>query len=114
MVVVGVVRGGFSPRESAIPTTLLRRGVTSAKQILCGSDRHVFCGSPGTGITNYDAESVAATKELHDKCDIPCRIMIDCSHGNSKKKAVNQPVAAAAVADQLTAGCRYELVWSSS
>ena len=64
--------------------------------------------SSGTGITNYDAESVAAAKAKHDKCGVPCRIMIDCSHGNSLKKAANQPGVASAVAEQVAAGSRYD------
>jgi len=58
----------------------------------------------GKGLTNYDAESIAAAKALHDKAGVRCRLMIDCSHGNSRKQAKNQPSVADAVAEQVAAG----------
>ncbi|KAI9778864.1 MAG: 3-deoxy-7-phosphoheptulonate synthase [Geoglossum umbratile] len=58
-------------------------------------------GSKGT---NYDAESVKATKEALKKKGQKQVMMIDCSHGNSKKDHRNQPLVAKAVAEQLRAG----------
>ncbi|KAI9895025.1 MAG: 3-deoxy-7-phosphoheptulonate synthase [Vezdaea aestivalis] len=58
-------------------------------------------GSKGT---NYDAESVKATKEALKKKGQPEIMMIDCSHGNSKKDHRNQPSVAKAVGDQIAKG----------
>ncbi|KIW19879.1 3-deoxy-7-phosphoheptulonate synthase [Exophiala spinifera] len=58
-------------------------------------------GSKGT---NYDAESVKAAREALKKKGHPQVMMIDCSHGNSKKDHRNQPVVAQAIGDQLRQG----------
>ncbi|KAK2731750.1 3-deoxy-7-phosphoheptulonate synthase [Myotisia sp. PD_48] len=58
-------------------------------------------GSKGT---NYDADSVAATREELRKKKQREIMMIDCSHGNSKKNHKNQPLVAQAVGDQLRNG----------
>ncbi|KAH0551538.1 3-deoxy-7-phosphoheptulonate synthase [Trichoglossum hirsutum] len=58
----------------------------------------------GTGGTNYDAESVKATKEALRKKGQREIMMIDCSHGNSKKNHRNQPLVAGCIAEQLRAG----------
>lgn len=53
---------------------------------------------------NYDAESVAdAVRQLED-ADVISNVMVDCSHGNSKKDHNRQPDVAKEVADQLAAG----------
>lgn len=53
---------------------------------------------------NYDAASVAAAAKRLRKHDLHHRIMIDCSHGNSRKDHNNQPGVAANVAEQIAAG----------
>ncbi|MBA3774226.1 MAG: 3-deoxy-7-phosphoheptulonate synthase [Ramlibacter sp.] len=53
---------------------------------------------------NYDAASVAqAAKALKD-ADLPARLLIDCSHGNSAKDWRRQPEVAADIARQVAAG----------
>ncbi|MCJ1251719.1 3-deoxy-7-phosphoheptulonate synthase [Trapelia coarctata] len=58
-------------------------------------------GSKGT---NYDMESVKATREALRKKGQREVMMIDCSHGNSLKDHRNQPKVAQAIGDQLRAG----------
>ena len=54
---------------------------------------------------NYDKESVAAATALLSKSGLTnASIMIDCSHGNSKKVHTNQPIVAEAVAKQIASG----------
>ena len=58
----------------------------------------------GTKGTNFDPESVAATrKALESKGQRPV-MMIDCSHGNSLKDHKNQPKVAKVIGDQLREG----------
>ncbi|KAI9816370.1 MAG: 3-deoxy-7-phosphoheptulonate synthase [Phylliscum demangeonii] len=60
----------------------------------------------GTHGTNYDAASVRGAQDaLRAKGQRPV-LMVDCSHGNSRKDHRNQPRVAADVADQLRAGDR--------
>lgn len=64
----------------------------------------------GKNGTNYDAKSVADTKEalakakLVDPAAPTPRIMVDCSHGNSNKNHKNQPKVAAEIARQISEG----------
>lgn len=58
----------------------------------------------GTKGTNFDRESVAATKEALKKKKQREVMMIDCSHGNSLKDHRNQPKVAATIGEQLSEG----------
>lgn len=58
----------------------------------------------GTKGTNFDAESVKAARESLKKKKQAEVMMIDCSHGNSKKDHRNQPAVAQTIGDQLRAG----------
>ncbi|KAI1618913.1 phospho-2-dehydro-3-deoxyheptonate aldolase, tyrosine-inhibited [Exophiala viscosa] len=58
-------------------------------------------GSKGT---NYDAESVKDAREQLRKKNQREVMMIDCSHGNSKKNHKNQPIVAQTIGDQLRQG----------
>ncbi|KAA8892783.1 hypothetical protein FN846DRAFT_981853 [Sphaerosporella brunnea] len=53
---------------------------------------------------NYSREDVAATKAALLKKKQKPVMMIDCSHGNSSKNHKNQPLVAASIADQISAG----------
>jgi len=53
---------------------------------------------------NYSAAHVAATREKLQKKQLPVRIMVDCSHGNSSKNHRNQPLVAADLCKQIEAG----------
>ena len=58
----------------------------------------------GTKGTNFDPESIAAAKAALRSKKQKEVMMIDCSHGNSKKDHRNQPKVAQAVGDQLRQG----------
>ena len=58
-------------------------------------------GSQGT---NFDAESVKATREALRRKGQTEVMMIDCSHGNSKKDHRNQPIVAQTIGDQIRVG----------
>lgn len=53
--------------------------------------------------SNYDRESVKQAEALLEKADLPRRIMIDCSHGNSGKDHAKQIDVARDVAEQIAA-----------
>ena len=58
----------------------------------------------GTSGTNYDAASIKSAKEKLRAKNLPERLMVDCSHGNSLKDHKNQPKVAADIATQLRNG----------
>jgi 3-deoxy-7-phosphoheptulonate synthase len=60
----------------------------------------------GTGVTNYDAASVAAAAAKLEKSGLPERIMIDFSHANSVKDYRRQSVVGKDVSGQIASGDR--------
>ena len=58
----------------------------------------------GSDGPNYDSECLTATSTLLKQQNLPHRLMIDCSHGNSRKDAANQPRVASEIAAMLTIG----------
>jgi 3-deoxy-7-phosphoheptulonate synthase len=68
-------------------------------------DTHVILRGGRSG-PNYFASDVTAALNLVERAGLPRRVMVDASHGNSGKDFRNQPVVAAALADQVAAGER--------
>ncbi len=60
----------------------------------------------GRNTVNYTAECVAQTAAQMEKCGVKPRIMIDCSHANSKKDYTRQSLVCRDVAAQIAAGNR--------
>src|SRR3954469_11298987 len=60
----------------------------------------------GGGRPNYSAADVSDALSLLRAAALPERLVIDCSHGNSGKDHLRQPLVAEDVADQLEAGQR--------
>jgi 3-deoxy-7-phosphoheptulonate synthase len=59
-----------------------------------------------SSVPNYDAGAVGRAVAALEKAKLPGRLMIDCSHGNSRKDPLNQPAVAHDLAGQLRAGDR--------
>jgi 3-deoxy-7-phosphoheptulonate synthase len=55
---------------------------------------------------NYDAASIAKVCSQLEKAGLPQSVMVDCSHGNSRKDHRNQPKVAEDLAWQITSGNR--------
>lgn len=66
---------------------------------------HVILRGSSAG-PNYQAEHVTATAEALKKAGLPPYVMVDCSHGNSRKDHRNQPTVAADLASQIAGGSR--------
>ena len=58
----------------------------------------------GGKVPNYDRDSVKAACVEAGHAALACRLMIDCSHGNSQKKPENQVPVAQDIAEQLADG----------
>ncbi|KAF2500559.1 3-deoxy-7-phosphoheptulonate synthase [Lophium mytilinum] len=69
-----------------------------------GNDHCFVILRGGTKGTNFDKESIKATREALRKKGVRESIMVDCSHGNSSKNHRNQPLVAQSVAEQLRDG----------
>jgi len=66
---------------------------------------HVVLRGSGAG-PNYDSQSIRTTAEALEKAGLAPRIMVDCSHGNSRKDHRAQPAVARGVASQIAGGER--------
>ena len=66
-------------------------------------DGHLVLRGGGSG-TNYHPEAIAAAAEALQKADLPHRVMVDCSHGNSNKDYRRQAEVLEAVAGQVQQG----------
>lgn len=66
---------------------------------------HVILRGGSTG-PNYDRDSVAAAAALMEKAEVPARILVDASHGNSSKDFRKQPVVIEDLAQQIESGSR--------
>jgi 3-deoxy-7-phosphoheptulonate synthase len=60
----------------------------------------------GAGGENYDAPSVAHAAALMQKARVPERVMVDASHGNSRRDFRRQPIVIDNLAAQIEAGGR--------
>lgn len=58
----------------------------------------------GSDGPNYYAKNIADAKAKLAVHSLPAKIIVDCSHGNSRKKHTNQPIVAADLAAQISGG----------
>lgn len=101
-VAVDAIRASSRPHAFMGVTT---QGLSSIVKTTGNPDLHIIHRGGSKG-TNYDAESIRASKESLRKV-LPERhpsIMVDASHGNSQKDFRNQPKVIDAVAQQIAAG----------
>jgi len=80
-----------------------KHGLSAIVQTSGNDSCHVILRGGESG-TNYDDKSIASVTKLTIDMGLDPRIMVDCSHGNSKKIHTNQPLVAAEIAKQLAAG----------
>lgn len=66
-------------------------------------DCHVILRGSTTG-PNYDAETIKATTKLLKDAKLNTKIMVDCSHGNSRKNHHNQLLVAKSLCEQIQNG----------
>jgi 3-deoxy-7-phosphoheptulonate synthase len=64
---------------------------------------HVILRGGETG-TNYHAQAIASACSQLKKCDLPQRLIVDCSHANCEKQHKKQLVVARDIATQLRTG----------
>lgn len=84
--------------------SVTKQGVTAIFQTTGNTAAHVILrGGNRTG-PNYTEEAVLAILDLIRAVDLPPRVVIDCSHGNSSKDYTRQMVVGREVARQVAAG----------
>jgi 3-deoxy-7-phosphoheptulonate synthase len=113
--------GSVQPAIDAVVTaraqhwfpSVTKQAVSAIFQTTGNPDCHVILrGGSKTG-PNFDRESVVKVSKRLEQSGLPSRVMVDCSHGNSKKDYRQQPIVAAAIAEQLKDGHIFGLMIES-
>ena len=86
----------LSVTKQGLSAIVATRGNPDCHIILRGSSK-----SP-----NYQGDAVAKAIGELTRAGLPPQLMIDCSHGNSRKDPKNQPAVAQDIADQIRGGSR--------
>jgi 3-deoxy-7-phosphoheptulonate synthase len=85
--------------------SVTKQGISAIVTTRGNEHCHVILRGSNSG-PNYDAAALEACSGTLEKAGLPSRIMIDCSHGNSRKDHARQPAVAEDIAAQVAAGSR--------
>jgi len=99
---VDAVRAARDPHHFLSVT---KQGLAAIVATRGNPECHVILRGASSG-PNYDVESVARTVALLEAVDAEPRVMVDCSHGNSRKDHRRQPEVAGDIAARIAAGDR--------
>ena len=84
--------------------SVTKQGVTAIFETTGNPSAHLILrGGNRTG-PNYQAPAIAAILQQLQACDLPQRLMVDCSHGNSNKDYTRQSAVAHDLAQQIAGG----------
>ena len=102
-IAVDAIRAAMHPHQflsvtkHGLAAIVVTRGNAACHVILRGGARRA----------NYHSEDVEQTAKVLTRANLPTRIMVDCSHGNSGKDHTRQPAVARDLAAQIADGSRY-------
>lgn len=86
--------------------SVTKDGVVAIFETQGNRDSHVILrGGSRTG-PNYGREYIRECEEKLSAAKLPPFVVVDCSHGNSKKDYSRQPIVASEIAGQIAAGSR--------
>ena len=85
--------------------SVTKQGLSAIVSTTGNNDCHVILRGSNSG-PNYDAASVSDVAEVLRSHSLVDRVMIDCSHGNSRKDFRRQPEVAKNVGEQIAAGSK--------
>ena len=83
--------------------SITKQGVVAIISTTGNNNTHVILRGGSSG-PNYSPADIEKTKAALAKASLPQSIMVDCSHGNSKKNHNNQPIVAEDVSKQVRNG----------
>jgi 3-deoxy-7-phosphoheptulonate synthase len=83
--------------------SVTKQGLSAIVATRGNPDCHVILRGASSG-PNYDAEAVAQAVAWLEKSGLCPRVMIDCSHGNSRKDPKRQPLVVRDIAAQISGG----------
>ncbi len=85
--------------------SVTKQGVSAIVSTAGNESCHLILRGGKSG-PNYDKQSIAAAEAMLREQNLPPSVMVDCSHGNSMKDYRNQPMVAADLCNQISAGSR--------
>ncbi len=85
--------------------SVTKQGVSAIVSTAGNESCHLILRGGKSG-PNYDKQSVEAAEAMLREQNLPTSVMVDCSHGNSMKDYRNQPMVAADLCNQISAGSR--------
>jgi 3-deoxy-7-phosphoheptulonate synthase len=85
--------------------SVTKQGLSAIVETRGNDACHVILRGSSAG-PNHDSPSIEAVVEKLRASGLPERIMVDCSHGNSRKDYKRQPEVAAEVADMVASGSK--------
>ena len=83
--------------------SVTKQGVSAIVHTKGNLGAHIILRGGRSG-TNYDSKTIKAASALCRNAGIDASLIVDCSHGNSKKIHTNQPKVASSVASQVAEG----------
>src|SRR5712675_303372 len=83
--------------------SVTKQGLSAIVVTRGNPDCHIILRGSNAG-PNHGAGDVARAIASLERAKLPARLMVDCSHGNSRKDAARQPAVARDVAAQIRAG----------
>lgn len=84
--------------------SVTKQGITAIVSTEGNDACHMILrGGSDTG-PNYDVESITAITAALENVGLPNNVMVDCSHGNSRKDHMMQPVVANYLCEQISCG----------
>ncbi len=85
--------------------SVTKQGVAAIVATAGNEDTHLILRGGANG-PNYEEASISQVLTALDRAGLPQRVMVDCSHGNSRKDHARQPDVAKDLARQVAAGSR--------
>ncbi|MBA2491743.1 MAG: 3-deoxy-7-phosphoheptulonate synthase AroG [Gammaproteobacteria bacterium] len=98
-VAVDAIRSASQPHRFL---SMTKAGHSAIFSTAGNRDCHVILR--GGASTNYDADSINEAAELLARTGLPARMMVDCSHANSRKQHRNQMEVGQTLSEQLAGG----------
>ena len=83
--------------------SVTKQGLAAIVHTNGNPDCHVILRGGHSG-PNYESKHVKECTDILRKSNANSRIIIDCSHGNSRKIHTNQPIVAKSISEQCTSG----------
>lgn len=99
-IAIDAIGAGRNPHHFLSVT---KQGISAIVNTTGNDTCHLILRGSNAG-PNYDAESIASAQQRLAAAGINDHIMVDCSHGNSRKDHTKQPVVATDICDQVAAG----------